>query len=424
MIQEFSKIREYDSELNLPGDKSISHRALIFSAMAKGKSNIINLSKGEDVYSTITCLQLLGAKLKSDSRHVTIDGCGCKGFRKPSSVLYAGNSGTTARLLSGVLAAQNFSSEITGDESLSMRPMNRIVTPLNQMNANVLAHKQMLPLIINPVDKIKSINYRIPVSSAQVKSAIILCGLHASEECKVTESIQTRDHTERMLQLRTDGEVEKKIYFSSLDYPSAKEYLCPSDFSTAAFFIVLTLLNKNSILKINNVTLNPTRTGLVDILTQMGGKIKFENENISAGEPFGDLIVSGSSLKNITLPANMIPNIIDEIPILTIASLFAEGEFNITGAKELRYKESDRIKSIIKNLRMLGLDVEEYPDGFSIGGEIKNTNAVFDSFNDHRIAMAFAVLSILLNGDPKVNNFDCVKVSNPDFLNQLNQLYE
>ena len=422
-MQQFEPIQEFNTELKLPGDKSISHRALILSAMANGKSKITNLSNGLDVQSTIECLKNLGVQFHYHSNELVVDGCGYKGFREPSQPLYAGNSGTTARLLSGILAAQDFPSQINGDESLSKRPMDRISDPLLEMNADISLTGKTLPIKFNPAKNLKPIKYTMPVASAQVKSTIILCGLHLDDQSEIYEPIQTRDHTERMLGLNVEERVNfKKIIFSKKKYPEPKEYFCPSDFSSAAFFSVLTLLMRNSQLRIKDVTLNPTRTGLLNLLQDMGARIEIENEKEFAGEPFGDVIVSSSQLKNIQVPKKIIPNIIDELPVLSIASLFADGDLEIHGAEELRFKETDRIKALVHNFKLLGLEVDEYPDGFKISGEIKNTKVVFDSYNDHRIAMAFSILSILLNSEPKVDNFSCVKISNPDFLSQLKQL--
>lgn len=423
MTQEFQPIKPFNAELELPGDKSISHRAAIFSAMADGKSLIKNISDGEDVNSTIECLKQLGTKFSKNENELIVDGCGFKEFRKPVDKLYAGNSGTTARLLTGLLSAQKFESEISGDESLSRRPMERVVLPLKQMNAKISLSRNSLPVKIFPADKISSIQYKMPVASAQVKSAIILSGLHSHDECKIIEPIETRDHTERMLGLKYErSDVSKEIFFSKKDYPAAKEYYCPSDFSTAAFFIVLTLLNKNSELRIKNVTLNPTRTALLKILSAMSADIIIENENVLCGEPFGDIIIKSSDLKNVNIPESLIPNLIDEIPVLSVAALFADGEFVIRGAEELRHKETDRIKSLVSNYKLLGLETEEYEDGFSVFGSIKKTNVTFNSFNDHRIAMAFSVLSLILNSAAKVDNFECVNISNPGFITQLTHL--
>jgi len=424
MIQEFNRIEKVNGELSLPGDKSISHRAVIFSAMADGVSEITNLSDGEDVNSTISCLELVGTEIERVGRSAKIRGSGFKNFKRPISPLNAGNSGTTARLLSGLFAAQNFNSVIIGDDSLSKRPMDRVIHPLKLMGAEIeTTSSGTLPLKIFPAEKLIPIDYQLPVASAQVKSAVLIAALHCDEITCVTDKYQTRDHTERMLNLRTalSGK-EKAIYSSRENYPLPKSYFVPSDISTASFFIVLTLLLKNSELKLNNVCLNETRTGILKVLKEMGGDIEIQNEKESNGELFGDIIVRSSKLKNVVIENEIIPNIIDEIPILSVAGLFAEGMFKIESAKELRKKESDRIKSLCYNYRLLGVIVDESPDGFSISGEIKNHSPSFESFDDHRIAMAFSVLSMLLKEGGKINKFECVSISNPNFISQLKRI--
>ncbi len=424
MLQEFNHIENVRGDLSLPGDKSISHRAVIFSAMADGVSEIANLSDGDDVNSTIKCFEAMGVEIEKVGRLVKVRGKGFRKFSKPKSELNAGNSGTTARLLSGFLAAQDFEAIIIGDESLSKRPMGRVINPLKLMGTNFESNSnETLPLKIFPSEKINPINYVLPVASAQVKSAVIIAALHGEEISLVTEKFLTRDHTERMLNLKTVNEGKVKTIYSSVeDYPHPNAYYVPSDISTASFFIVLTLLLKSSELRLRNISLNPTRIGILKILKAMGGKIKIDNERESSHEPIGDIIVQSSNLKNILVDEEIVPNIIDEIPILSVAGLFSEGKFSINHAKELRKKESDRINSICYNYRMLGLQVEEYADGFSVSGNVKNDFPVFESFDDHRIAMTFSVLSLLLKDGGKVNKFECVSISNPSFISQLKQI--
>jgi len=422
--RKFQKINQINGELVLTGDKSISHRAVIFSAMASGKSSIKNLSLGEDVKSTMKIMQQLGAKLTYENELIFVEGCGFKGFKKSVTELDCGNSGTSARLIAGLLAAQNFISTLIGDESLSKRPMKRVIEPFMKMGVEVLTNLNLtLPLTIIPGSNIQSIEYEMPVVSAQVKSSILIAGLHCDDETNVIENEQTRNHTEKMLGLPVKTENENIIASSSRKYyPEAKEYFVPGDISSAAFHIVLTLLTPNSELIIKDVSLNPTRTGFIDILKQMGANISFENVKVSSNEEYGNLIVKSSSLKNIKIESHIIPNIIDEIPILTIAGIFAVGDFVIENAKELRVKESDRIKSIYNNLKLLGLNVDESEDGFNVSGLIKNSNPIFESFGDHRIAMAFAVLSMLLDSGGEVNGFECVNISNPMFEEQISSI--
>lgn len=422
MQQSFNNITKVKGELTLPGDKSISHRAVIFSSMADGKSVIKNLSNGEDVISTINCFRSLGIEIEKNESKIVVNGKGIKGFSKPEKYLDCGNSGTTVRLLAGLLSAQNYESTLTGDESLSKRPMNRVVGPLKQMGAKIESDNNYLPLKIFP-SVLNRINYELTIPSAQVKSSVVLAALHCDGTSSIVEKIPTRNHTEKMLGLEIkSSKAGNTILVSNKNYPVPAEYFIPSDISTAAFFIVLAILTKDSYLRIKNVSLNETRKGYLKILIQMGAKINYENLSVSSGEIYGDIIVESSELKNVEIPEEIIPNIIDEIPILSVGGIFAEGNFSIRGAGELRKKESDRIKSLCTNYKNSGLNVEEFEDGFSLSGQIKQNNLVFDSFNDHRIAMAFSILSLLLKEGGKVNNFSCVNISNPDFVNQLKQI--
>ncbi len=424
MIQKFDKIKKVKGELVLPGDKSISHRAVMLASLAKGKSFIHNLSNSEDVLSTKKCFSQLGASIIDNGDRVEIVGRGYKGFVESENELYAGNSGTTARLLMGILSGQNFSSVITGDKSLSSRPMRRVIEPLSLMGVKTEeASGQFLPIKIFPPKEIIPINYKLPVASAQVKSAILLAGLHCSNSTEVIENIPTRNHTELMLGLKIINSDKKIIsVVSQHNYPEANEYFIPSDISTASFFIVLTLLTKQSELLIKNISLNETRTGVLKVLREMGGEIEIVNENIFNGEKRGDVFIQSSVLRNVKIDNTIIPNIIDEIPILAIAGLFADSAFEIRNASELRKKESDRINSICNNFRLLGLNVNEYEDGFKVEGDIQNQQVIFESFRDHRIAMAFSILSLLLDEGAAVNNFECVKISNPDFITQLKSI--
>ena len=423
MIQSFKKINKVSGTLSLSGDKSISHRALLISSLAEGKSYIKNLSNSDDVKSTISCLQALGIEIEFNEKELIVNGRGFKGYCQPLNSLNAGNSGTTARLLSGILAAQNFESEITGDASLSSRPMKRIIEPLDQMGAIIESDNGKLPLKIFPSEKLQSIKYQLPVSSAQVKSAILFAGLHLDEQTSVIELIQTRNHTENLLDLRVVVENEKVISsVSKSNYPEAKEYFIPGDISSAMFFIVFALLTKDSELLLKDVSLNPTRTECLNLLKRMGGYIQIEQKGISNNEIYGDLLVKSSDLSNIKIENEIIPLIIDEIPALTIAGIYADGNFELKSAAELRVKESDRIKAICANLLKLGLDVEEYDDGFSVSGKIKMSPEPFDSFGDHRIAMAFAILSSLLKEGGQVERFESAAVSNPNFLKQLKSI--
>lgn len=424
MTRDFNHIESVNGELILPGDKSISHRSVIFASLAQGKSIIRNCLNAADTDSTINCFRNMGCEISRDGDVVTVNGRGFNGLKKPLTKLDAGNSGTTARLISGILTAQNFESIVTGDESLSKRPMKRIIEPLSLMGADITAAPgNFLPLHFKPPTQLIPIEFSMPVASAQLKSAVLLAGLHLDGITRVIENEISRNHTENLLGLKVVEENGiRKIFVSKNDYPSSFDLFVPSDISSASFFIVLTLLLKNSELKIKNVLLNETRTGILKVLEMMGARITIEDRKESHGEFYGNLIVKSSQLKNIPIPKELIPNIIDEIPVLSIAGLMAAGSFEVRHAKELRVKESDRIASVCSNLKKLGLSIEEYDDGFEIDGNASNAICGFDSFGDHRIAMAFSILSLLLPQGGRILNYDCVKISNPDFIQQIESI--
>ncbi len=424
MNQKFNQIKNVKGEIFLKGDKSISHRALLFSAMASGESKIENLSDSLDVQATINCLKQLGAEVYSSDDYTIIKGVSERGFKKPGANLNCFNSGTTARLISGILVAQSFECVVIGDQSLSKRPMKRIIEPLQLMGGKIEStEKGTLPLIIRPTDGLKAVNYELNIPSAQVKSAILIAGLHCESETTVIEKTITRDHTERLLGLNVTRSFDKLITSSSKrNYPSAKEYYIPGDISSAAFLIVLALLTKKSELIVRNISLNPTRTAFIEHLKKMGAKIVILKQETSNNEEHGDLLVKYSELKNIPVNQDIIPSIIDEIPVLAIAGIFAEGKFEIRNCGELRFKESDRIKSICSNLINAGMEVVEFDDGFLTEGKLKNSEIVLDSYNDHRIAMAFSILSMLNQKGGIVKGFECINISNPGFLNQISKV--
>jgi 3-phosphoshikimate 1-carboxyvinyltransferase len=424
MNQRFEQIDALRGELKLAGDKSISHRSVMFAAMADGNSLIQNCSESEDVTSTMNCFEKLGCKFERDGNIVRVSGLGYRGFSAPNGNLDAGNSGTTARLITGILAAQKFVSILVGDESLSNRPMKRVVDPLRLMGAKLEPTIDgTLPMRIFPTNSIRPINYKLQVASAQVKSAMLLCALHLEEESTIIETVPTRNHTEVMLGLRTEQSEEgTRIFASKKNYPRPLNITVPADISSAAFFMVASCLAKNSEVVLKNVSLNPTRTGIIKTLQNMGGKIEILCENEEGSEKVGDIKITSSILTNAEIPSQIIPNIIDEIPILAVAGIYANGKFKISGAKELRVKESDRIKSLCENFRMIGLEVTEFEDGFEIDGSIKEGNYEFESFGDHRIAMAFSVLSILMKNGGVVKNYECCGISNPKFFSQIQSL--
>ena len=412
--------------IHSPGDKSISHRVALISALSNGENIIENFLISDDTLRTLACLEELGVDIEL-SEKLKIKGRGFKNFQKPNSTLYAGNSGTTIRLLSGILAGQNFNSEITGDDSLRRRPMMRIIKPLRMMVAKIEATGNgTAPLKIYAVENLNSIEYELEIPSAQVKSCIIFAGLHAEGKTKIIEKIQTRDHTERLLGLKVSSENGKKIIEVEPGIKiENKYYLIPGDISSSAFFIVAASIIPNSYVVVKNVSLNPTRTGFIDVLRKMGAVIELENVREVANEQLGDVIVKSGkeiNLKNLTLSGDLIPSIIDEIPVLAIAGTVAEGVFEVRDAGDLRNKESDRIKAIVSNLRNMGVDVEEYDDGFSFEGRKKLKGTLIQTFNDHRIAMAFSIAGLIAEGETVIDDPECVKISFPNFYEILKNI--
>ncbi len=414
--------------INLPGDKSISHRAALFSALATGETRIKNFATSADCASTLSCLEQLGVEIKRDGTNVFVKGVGKTGFQKSEDELDCGNSGTTIRLLAGILAGQRFDSVLTGDESLSKRPMRRVIEPLSEMDASIEAVENHAPLKIFGKNPLQAISFEPKVASAQVKSCVLLAGLNASGKTSVLEKTPTRDHTERMLRWfgvdvqESEAENGRLITVSGDAQLRAKDLLVPSDVSSAAFFLVAAACLKDSEITLPNVGLNPTRKAVVEVLKDFGAEIEILNEKEIAGEPIGDLRVKGRKLESKTsanvLRGKIIANLIDEIPILAVFGTQIEGGLEIREASELRVKESDRIKSVVENLRKMNAPVEEFDDGFRVGkSELKGARV--DSFGDHRIAMAFAVAALFATGETKITDADCAAVSFPAFFETL-----
>ncbi|NUN09340.1 MAG: 3-phosphoshikimate 1-carboxyvinyltransferase [Ignavibacteriaceae bacterium] len=424
MTEKFNKVLQVSGELTFDGDKSVSHRALIFSAMAEGDSIIRNINRGLDVNSTMNCLRELGVRIEDKNDFLIVHGKGLKGFERPERMLDAGNSGTTARLLSGLLSVQNFKSEITGDESLCRRPMKRVCDPLREMGANIKSNDGFLPLTFFPSNELSAIRYQLTIPSAQVKTAIILAALHLDEDTTIKETAGSRNHTENMLGLPVnpspDGNI---ILINSSFYPSPREYDIPGDISSASFFIVLCLLVPDSHLVLKSVLLNSQRLAFIKHLQNMGADITMLKDDGTSGELTGSIEVKYSQLRNVPFVNEMIPSLIDELPILTIAGLFAEGDFCLTNANELRVKESDRIESMVANIRLMGINVDVYEDGYKFPGNNTPTGGLlFDSYGDHRIAMSLIILALLLKDGAKINNLSAVKISNPNFFDQLKKI--
>ena len=417
----------------VPGDKSISHRAAIIAAMAEGDSRIENYSTGEDCASTILCLRRLGIEIEHEGTTVRVKGVGKAGFRKPMGPLDCGNSGTTMRLLAGVLAGQDFESVLTGDRSLCRRPMKRVIEPLRLMGAEIVSEDGQAPLTIRGRNPLDAISYTLPVASAQVKSCVLLAGLNAMGNTTVIEPIQTRDHTERMLRA-FGGEVRvsepkegRSISAAGESELSAREINVPSDISGAIFFIVAAACLEGSKLELLNVGANPTRTAIIIVLRDLGVEIEASDPIESCGEPAATLKVRGlGSLKDErsgNVGGSKIAELIDEIPILAVFGTQIEGGIEIREASELRLKESDRIAAIVENLRRMGADVEEFQDGFRVGRS-ELAGAEVDSFGDHRIAMAFAVAGLFAKGCTTIKQPECADISFPGFYELLESVVQ
>jgi len=424
MVEKITCAKRLTGTVELPGDKSISHRALMLSAIAAGESRIENLSDGQDVQSTRRCLTQLGVKFRERKGQLVVRGVGLAGLRQSRRTLDVGNSGTTMRLLAGILAGQPFTTVISGDDSIRKRPMARIIEPLRRMGAQVNAtNDEFAPIEITGAT-LKPITYQPPVASAQVKSCILLAGLYADGTTTVKELAVTRYHTELMLALY-GAPLDKEGLTASVTGPAplmAQDLFVPGDFSSAAFFIAGATLLPGSELLLRNVGLNPTRRALLSLLCDFGADMQILNVRTMHNEIMADLLVTSSKLGGMQIGAGTVPQIIDEIPILAVMATQAQGRTEITGAKELRYKESDRVKSIVSNLQRMGASVAEHEDGLTIDGPVKLRGAAVESFDDHRIAMSFAVAGLLAEGETTVNGSECIDISYPGFLSTLRRL--
>ena len=410
------KPRTLAGEITPPGDKSISHRAIILGSLARGKTRASGFLASQDTLATANAFRSMGIEVEVGAGGVEIAGRGLFGLREPRKTIDAENSGTTARLLTGVLSAQSFPSTITGDDSLRRRPMSRVTAPLRSMGARILGEGEVLPLHITG-SELKGIDYRSPVASAQVKSTILLAGLYAAGRTSVTELERTRDHTERMLRYfgvpvqisGTRVSVSRGVEFSGT------ELEIPSDISSAAFFIVAALVNPGSEIMVKNIGLNPLRTGVLDILWKMGADISVENRRQCCGEPVGDLIARHGPLRAVRIEGESVSRAIDELPVISVAACFAEGETVISDAGELRVKETDRISAMTDELSKLGADISETPDGMIINGTGELHGARCESRGDHRVAMSLAVAATRARGETVIGNAGCVSISFPEF---------
>lgn len=418
----FKKINALRGEVTIPGDKSISHRAVMLGAISEGTTRITNFLRGADCLSTIACFRKMGIDIEESPDQILVHGKGLHGLQAPADILDAGNSGTTTRLISGILAGQSFESTLTGDASIQKRPMKRIITPLTMMGADVesLSGDGCAPLRIRG-SHLKGIDYHSPVASAQVKSCILLAGLYADSVTSVTEPYVSRDHSERMLSsfgaaLKTDGST---VSIQPEPRLMGQEVAVPGDISSAAYFIAAALLVPGSELLIKNVDINPTRDGILRICRRMGADITILNRREHGREPVADLLVKHSPLTGTVIEGAVIPTLIDELPILAVMAAFAEGSTVIRDAQELKVKESNRLDILVHHLSAMGADITGTEDGMVINGGRPLHGAVLESHLDHRIAMSFAVAGIAAQGETEILQADCVDISYPGFYRDL-----
>jgi len=429
------KVNRIDAELTVPGDKSISHRAVLIAALSNGPCLLRGFLPSEDCLCTVEAMRSLGVEIEMKDRTTLLVHGRRKQFEPPSKPIDCGNSGTLMRLLSGILAAQPFTSRLVGDASLSTRPMKRIMTPLSEMGARITAEGDngSAPLLIEGCG-LRPIEYALPVASAQVKSAILFAGMQTRGKTTVIEPIRSRDHTERMLDyflVRTITERPKaepghprpagpnRISIHGDQTPESRDFHIPGDISSAAFWLIAAAANPESQLLVRNVGLNETRTGILSVLLRMGAQVHETVQNLDQIERVGSVRIGGAPLRGTVIGGDEIPNVIDEIPIIAVAGALADGVTVIKDARELRVKETDRIAAVAQNLRALGVEVVEYPDGMEIHGGARLKGARLPSFGDHRIAMAFAVAGLFATGETIIEDVGCVETSYPGFADHL-----
>ena len=426
MEKEIQKVKSIKGELRVPSDKSISHRSIILTSMAEGTSTVKNFLKAGDTLTTVNVYRKLGIKITEDKGIIKVNGKGLYGFSEPDDILDMGNSGTTTRLTLGLLSGQRFFSALTGDESLRKRPMKRVSQPLKQMNAKIDGRNngELLPLSVRGSD-LKGINFFNKKASAQVKSALLIAGLMAEGETTVVEPYKSRDHTEKMLKamgadihMYQQGEYTVQIKKTERLYPVDIDV--PADPSSAAFFAAAAVILPDSELLLKDVLINPTRDGFFRKIKQMGAFVEYTNVREINGEPVADILVRYSDdLKAVQVVKEEIPSMVDEIPILAVVATQAEGDTVITGASELRVKESDRIKAVVENLKKVGVEVQELEDGMIIKGKSRIKGGYVDSYKDHRIAMAFSILGLISEDGIKIKDADCAYISYPEFFEHL-----
>ncbi|MDD5491885.1 MAG: 3-phosphoshikimate 1-carboxyvinyltransferase [bacterium] len=414
MVKQVDRLK---GAVTVPGDKSISHRAVMFAALSEGKSSIFNFLESEDCLNTKKAFLQMGIKFSTRGKALIVYGQGLRGLKAQKKPIDCGNSVTTMRLISGILAGQEFTSILTGDKYLRRRPMKRVIAPLRAMGTRIKAvNDELAPLRISG-GNLHGIQYILPVASAQVKSCILLAGLYATGKTSVIEPVPTRDHTERMLAY-LGAKISKKGLKTTIQGSTSlkgNKIIVPGDISSAAFLLVAACIISGSRIVIKNVGINPTRNGIIAVLKKMGAKIAIKNKRDFGAEPVADLEVCSSRLRGITIAGKIIPNIIDEIPVLAVAAALAQGKTVIRGAKELRVKETDRIKSMASQLRKMGVDIKEQEDGLVIYGPAKLKGKVVNSFGDHRTAMSLAVAALAAEGKTVIRDTACINTSFPGF---------
>ncbi|WP_370588303.1 3-phosphoshikimate 1-carboxyvinyltransferase [Viridibacillus arvi] len=409
-------------KITVPGDKSVSHRSIMFGGIAKGRTTVSGFLLGDDCLNTIACFRKLGVQIELDGTNVVIESNGMATWQEPTDVLYTGNSGTTTRLMLGLLAGSNVHTVLNGDESIAKRPMKRVINPLREMGAKITGRMdgQFTPLAIQGT-KLKAIDYTMPVASAQVKSAILLAGINAEGTTVIREKEVSRDHTERMLR-QFGAEITTEDGIVSLQggqQLTATHVAVPGDISSAAFFLVAGAVAKNSEITLENVGLNPTRTGIIDVLQEMNAKMSIEIDDELAAEPTGTITVSTSELQGTTIGGDVIPRLIDEIPILALLATQANGQTVIKDAEELKVKETDRITAVVDELKKLGADIVATDDGMIINGPTPLTGSTIRTYGDHRIGMMGAIAALITKGAIELDDADCIAVSYPTFFEDV-----
>jgi len=421
-------IQKIEGNISVPGDKSISHRALILGGIAQGETLVHHFLHGRDCMNTMACMSALGVKIEEiNSSFLRIKGVGLSGLKKPSGILDVGNSGTTIRLLTGLLSAQNFNTMIIGDDSIAKRPMKRVIQPLSLMGAKITGknHNRFAPLSIIGAP-LSAIDYLLPVASAQVKSALLIAGLFARGETVVSEPGISRDHTERMLELmQADIHLSPQtVRIKNGKELKGTEIMIPGDISSAAYFLAAAGAKKGSEIKIRDVGVNPTRIGIIEILKKMGANICVSNEKVCSNEPRADVKIEGTELSGIAIDKEDVGKLIDELPLIAVLATQAHGKTIVSGAKELRVKETDRIIAIVTELDKMGASITEKEDGFEINGPTVLKSAVCDTYHDHRMAMSLSVAALYAEGKTVIRGAECVNISYPAFFNTLKKLCE